>query len=1140
MENKEDNNVIITKAFNIMRPMLVAFVAQSLEKEYTQGGWWSVVLDILSRSNYCLPAAGEYADLVDSLDMAACLRIIDVKWADVFRGKFGSKKYRSYINELSDVRNGIAHQNGKPMKDDDMERALDTMARVCEVFDQESAEQIREILRNVRYRNVPFQTSALKAATEERIITEADNDAGAAVNKVKLPSWRDIMVPHPDVMGGRYKTAEFAVDLDQIAKGKGAFEYRDPVMFFERTYITESMKKLLVQALKRVSGQDGDPVIQLKTAFGGGKTHTMLALYHMLQGKIFAEKLPVLKPILEEVGLQQLPKVNVAVLVGTALNPADTKRPPDFSGITVKTLWGEMVYQLAKAFGNNKLYDLIKVSDQKSISPGSATLCQIFDTCGPCLILIDELVAYARKIYERKDLPAGTFENLMTFVQELTEAVKASKNSLVMASLPESERELVGEGGREALKIIEHYFGRVESIWKPIGAQEGFEVVRRRLFSQCADENAKENICRSFAAMYSEHSEQFPSETKEADYHKRLLDCYPIHPELFDILYNDWAALPNFQRTRGVLRFMAALIHKLSEDSDPSPMIMPGSVAFGDKTIGDEMVKYLPDGESWPSIIHAEVDGKNSVPYKTDQKEWRYKNIKAAQKTACAIMLGSAPKVGSQGMRGLDKKHLHLGIVQPGQQISTFSDALNALRENLSYLYCSEDRYWYDVHPTLQKLARERGTKIDSADIQVEITSRLRKLKKEDPLAGLHICPESSSDINDSQNVRLVILGLTCTYNNYESADNDKATVNSNLFEFLSSLLKTRGSGNRLNQNMLVFLAPGNDNCPTLKAAIRNYLAWKGIDEDVELNLDKNQQKEVEQRIKACSNTVDSCLKETYHWLLIPSTKQGQKQTDVFWHPYNLGGGELIAKVVHELKDKELIVTKWTPEFFREEVLDLFVKNSDDDPVITVKKAWEQLCTYCYMQRLANYEVLEDCLKRGIASGCFAIASKQDKQGHFEGLKFEEEISGISLDNLLVPTEKARQQRQAEIEAAAEKAKNYQEAAEATVSNYVSNYAATCSTSSSASFAKQIEVDKQEPLKKHFYISVSKIDPNRCNTVIKGILSDIVYNLTDVDDCELNLTFSVEANAKQGISTDIVRAIEDNCKNSGLHDFDFD
>lgn len=142
-----------------------------------------------------------------------------------------------------------------------------------------------------------------------------------------LPSWRDIMQPHPDVAEGRYKAAEFAADLAQVSRGEGAYEYRDPVEFFSRTYITEGMAGLLVQSLQRIAGMGGEPVIQLKTAFGGGKTHSMLALYHMVRGTTSIDYIPNLKPILERAGLTELPKANVAVLVGTALDPTRKKNP---------------------------------------------------------------------------------------------------------------------------------------------------------------------------------------------------------------------------------------------------------------------------------------------------------------------------------------------------------------------------------------------------------------------------------------------------------------------------------------------------------------------------------------------------------------------------------------------------------------------------------------------------------------------------------------------------------------------------------------------------------------------------------------------------------------------------------------------
>ena len=141
-----------------------------------------------------------------------------------------------------------------------------------------------------------------------------------------------------------------------------------------------------------------------------------------------------------------------------------------------------------------QLYDLVKESDKKGVSPGSETLKNLFDAAAPCLILMDELVAYAKKIYGASGLPAGTFDNFISFIQEVTEAARASKNSLVVASIPESTIEIGGEAGKTALETIEHTFGRMESIWKPVAANEGFEVVRRRLFLDCKNPNARDAV----------------------------------------------------------------------------------------------------------------------------------------------------------------------------------------------------------------------------------------------------------------------------------------------------------------------------------------------------------------------------------------------------------------------------------------------------------------------------------------------------------------------------------------------------------------------------------------------------------------------------------------------------------------------
>ena len=213
-----------------------------------------------------------------------------------------------------------------------------------------------------------------------------------------LPSWRDVIEPHPDVAQGRYKNAEFAADLAQVARGEGAYEYLDPVEFFARTYVTEGMTGLLEQALRRICGKGGEPVIQLKTAFGGGKTHSMLALYHMMRGRVSIDKIPNIKPVLQRAGVSALPKANVAVLVGTALDPNRSKRPNNMPGITINTRWGEMAAQLAESAGKPSLYDIVKESDRREF-PWLGTLKTLFDTAAPCVILMDEVVAYAKKLW---------------------------------------------------------------------------------------------------------------------------------------------------------------------------------------------------------------------------------------------------------------------------------------------------------------------------------------------------------------------------------------------------------------------------------------------------------------------------------------------------------------------------------------------------------------------------------------------------------------------------------------------------------------------------------------------------------------------------------------------------------------------
>ncbi len=1128
-----NNHTAVTQGFQLLLQALSLYISQELRNLFGPDWWHRGVLDILyDDQKRNLPEEGSDEELAGSLDIYLCLLLLDRKWNDIFRKKLPTD-CRSWIKELTGVRNRWAHAGSQDINDDDTWRALDTMSRLCDHIDAEAAEKIRTLLRMTRYGSA--QGSIASSQVQAAPASGAGKASVLSSSPANLPCWRAIIQPHPDVAQGRYRNAEFAADLAQVARGEGSFEYRDPVEFFARTYVTEGIKNLLVQAVQRVTGQGGEPVIQLKTAFGGGKTHSMLALYHLLRGKVPAEKMPNVQSVLEAAGVSSLPPVHVAVLVGTALNPAKGKNPPNLPGITIHTLWGEIAAQLVQSTGNPMLYSYVREADIKGVSPGSEALTELFNACGSCLILIDELVAYAKRIYGVAGLPAGSFDNFITFIQELTEAAKASKSSLVVASIPESEIEVGGEAGKIALEAIEHHFGRMEAIWKPVVANEGFEIVRRRLFLDCQNTAERDRVCTEFSNMYREYTADFPVEARELEYKNRLIASYPIHPEVFDRLYEDWATLERFQRTRGILRLMAAVIHELWMASDAGLLIMPGSLPLDEPSVRDELTRHLPEG--WNSVMDREVDGKNSLAWQQDKENSRYGNILASRRVSRTIMLGSAPSVRQQNVRGIETSRIRLGVVQPGEQISTFNDALGSLQNKLAYLYSnsSQSRFWYDTRPTLRKTMEDRASQFSKDDVELEIEKRLKSLRKAPPFAGVHICPASSLDVPDEQAVRLVVMRPADSFTeNYADCCGMKA---------MQDIFDHRGQTPRTYKNMLVFLAPDQLCLSELQKEVRRFLAWQSIRNDSQdLNLDAAQNKETETSLKRCNDIVAMRMNETWCWLIKPEmTKEDLK--NIAWKNIRLSGssGGLIENAGRRLTEDQVVITKWGPALLLMELDNLLWENQDNRQI---KRLWEQLCTYCYLPCLAGYSVLEQTILAGVAGKeCFAYAEGYS-EGRYIGLRMGE-ITLIDKAGFLVKLSAAQKQLQEEAEARRNGISGMKTPGQA-------------GTSSGSATGTETNTETPDPApgtpdgkgvtppppvttaqqSRHFFLT-APLDNTRINKEIQTILEEIIFPLTSESGVVLKMRLEVEADAASGFSRDTMRAVSENGRSLNL-EFGFD
>ncbi len=1043
-------------------------------------------------------------------DVAALLKLMWETWNDVFRVILGPAE-RGLVGELRGHRNKWAHQEN--FSSDDAYRALDSAGRLLAAV---SAPQSDELER--------LKMELLRVRFDEQVRGERRKQAGTAIESAataNLKPWREIATPHADVASGKYQQAEFAADLWQVHLGEGTDEYRDPAEFFRRTYLTESLKGLLVGAIQRLAGKGGDPVVQLQTNFGGGKTHSMLALYHLFSGANPTE-LAHIDTVMQQAEAAQLPQARRVVLVGNKISPGNPTTKED--GTVVRTLWGELAWQL----GGKNAYAKIAADDEQATSPGDA-LRTLFKEYGPCLILVDEWVAYARQLHDLSDLPAGSFETQFTFAQALTESAKLAGNCLLVISLPASDSadsphapaedvEVGGQRGREALDRLQNVVGRIESSWRPASAEEGFEIVRRRLFEPLSDPaqfKDRDVVARAFAELYRTQHQEFPPECRDSDYEKRIKAAYPIHPEIFDRLYADWSTLVKFQRTRGVLRLMATVIHSLWEKGDRNPLILPANIAIDDSRVQFELTRYLT--ENWVPVIEKDVDGASSLPRRIDGEVPNLGKFAACRRVARAIYLGSAPTAAA-AHQGLEDRRVKLGCVMPSESPAVFGDALRRLAGNATYLYQDGPRYWYSTQPTVTKIAEDRAEQLKGEPDKVveALGTRLRTdLRDPGDFSRVHPLPQSGQDVPDDLDARLVVLGINHPYSSEQSNAAEVAA---------KAILENRGNTPRLFRNALVFLAADKTRLQDLDEAVRRYLAWESILADREsLDLSPHQVKQAETQKDAASSAVTARVPETYQWLLVPV--QGTPESPVGWQAMRLSGRDALAvRASKKLRSDELLVTGFAPTLLRMEIDRIPLWRGDR---VSVKQVVEDFARYCYLPRISKPQVLLKAIEQGVAlltweQDAFALADSYDEEaGRYRGLRGGQAIALPDADapGWLVKPDVAHQQLAAESKETG-LGKVAVPQGEAGTGAGAEGVAETSAGGQPAQPPKAIQP-------KRFHGTV-ELDATRVGRDASQIADEVIAHLAGLVGAQVTVTLEIGAEIPAGAPDHVVRTVTEN------------
>jgi hypothetical protein len=841
---------------------------------------------------------------------------------EVFAADFGRDYNRAvtWADEISDVRHAWAHQN--ELDPDDVTRALDSMSRVLLKI---GAKDVAKRIKNLRDDVLPQQAPA-----------------------GDLPAWWQLAEPHEDIRKGNFDENTFAAKLDDVLAEKAPPEYQYAEEFFNKTYLTGELKALLKDTLKRLAGSGGEAVVQLRTPFGGGKTHALIALYHLIKKAADIEEMPDIQALLEEAGLEHIPHARTAALVGTALS-AQGRQAED--GSRLYTLWGELAYQL----GGAAAYEVVREADEARTSPGKEALRKLLEKAGRALILMDEVLVYQVKaagtVVGETTLQAQTF----AFLQELTEVVETAGAALI-TTFPESHLEYYDhEQAPEVFNRLDKIFGRVQAVRVPVQGDEIYEVVRRRLFAKISD---PKRVVAAYQASYRDHRDDLPSEVRGSEYGKRMLRAYPFHPELIGVLYERWGTMQTFQKTRGVLRLLARIIEYGYLSNAARALITLGDVGLDDPDLRGTITDTLKDA-NWDPVITSDIT-PGKAAHLDRELGGEYAKQRLCQAVAGAIFMYSHS--GGSGDRGASESRLRLALLQPqGITALLISDALARMKDRLYYLY-SNGGWIFKAQQNLNAVLADRVGQVTPESAR----SRLEEAVSARVGGGLFksiVWPRDHREVPDNNQLKMVLLGPDET-----SDDKDE--------ERLRAMIQQNAAGGpRIHKNTLVYLSGEKRDFVQATDAARTLLALEEVSADKGMVLSNDQREDLAGRLRKAREQLPELAKAAYTLLYKPIDAQGAAITLLLGAIVKTQPN-LHAAVIEVLRDRDYLLSALDPALLVQ--FEPYQLWPEEEATLDLRNLREYFERYPHLPMLESVEVLQRAVIRGVQNGLLEAAVKSD------------------------------------------------------------------------------------------------------------------------------------------------------------------
>lgn len=561
----------------------------------------------------------------------------------------------------------------------------------------------------------------------------------------QLISWTKVARPHEDILKGDFDLSSYAANLGQVDVNAERCPnvYRDPLLFFRATYRTKALDELLRGVCDVIAGGAGNRVLQLRTPFGGGKTHTLIALLHLCRHRRALDAAGLLT------GFADPGTVRVAVLPCLDLDAASGRT---VDGVTVRTLWGELAWRL----GGREAYEIVREADQARINPGGDRIRELL-AAKPTLILLDEVLTYVEAALGVRVGDSNLGRQSLMFIQYLTEVVRSLPHAAMVYSLQRSVGEAVGDEG--LLDMLEALVSRIDAKKEPVSGDEVFQVVQRRLFADLGETAVREEVARIYAGDVQRFLEQNAdteagrrAAAEQAEiFRRRVLQSFPFHPDLLDLMYLRWGSLPSYQRTRGALQFLATVIGALWERHDlATPLIGPGDVPLDDARVRNTFFSQVGEREPMDPVLKADLTGTTARCRRVDEllgsEVPAYRSMLLGTRLTRAIALYSfGAKQGED--RGVTRLDLLPAVQMPGLPADALDVALHHLRTTLLYIHDAGSRYRFEKRPNINKLIDDEARKVGGDDVLAYVRKHFEGLLQRTD--GAVVWPADSGRVPD-------------------------------------------------------------------------------------------------------------------------------------------------------------------------------------------------------------------------------------------------------------------------------------------------------------------------------------------------------------------------------------------------------